>query len=55
MALNATVRKTTRVMRIYLLGCGPLVEANEPMEEVVAKCDVVIGSSLIVREVILKG
>ena len=42
-------------MRIYLLGCGALLEADEPMEEVVAQCDVVIGSSLIVREVILKG
>jgi hypothetical protein len=43
----------TRIMRIYLLGCGALVEADEPMEEVVA-CGVVVGSSLIVGEIVLK-
>ena len=26
----------TRIMRIYLLGCGALVETDEPMEKVVA-------------------
>ena len=46
--------RRTRIMRIYLLGCGALVEADEPMEKVVAY-DVIIGTSLIVREVILKG
>jgi len=40
-------------MRVYSLGCGTLVEAGEPMKEVVA-CGVVIGSSLIVGEVVLK-
>jgi len=40
-------------MRIYLLGCGALVEADEPMEEVVA-CGVVVGSPLVVGEVVLK-
>ena len=46
--------RRTRIMRIYLLGCGALVEADEPMEKVVA-CGVVIGTSLIVGEIILKG
>jgi hypothetical protein len=45
--------RRTRIMRIYLLGCGALVEADEPMEEVVA-CGVVVGSSLIVGEIVLK-
>jgi hypothetical protein len=40
-------------MRIYLLRCCALVEADKPMEEVVT-CGVVIGSSLIVGEVVLK-
>jgi len=43
----------TRIMRIYLLSCHALVETDKPMEEVVA-CGIIIGSSLIVREVILK-
>ena len=46
--------RRTRIMRIYLLRRRALVEADEPMEEVVA-CSVIIGSSLIVREVVLKG
>ena len=40
-------------MRVYLLRRRALVEADEPMEEVVA-CGVVIGTSLIVGEVVLK-
>ena len=44
----------TSIMRIYLLSCHALVEADKPMEEVVA-CGVKIGPSLIVREVVLKG
>ncbi len=44
--------RRTCIMRVYLLGCSALVEADEPMEEVVA-CGVVIGSSLVVGEVVL--
>jgi hypothetical protein len=40
-------------MRIYLLRRRALVEADELMEEVVA-CGVVIGTSLVVGEVVLK-
>jgi hypothetical protein len=40
-------------MRIYLLHHCPLVEADKPMEEVVT-CSVIIGSSLIVGEMVLK-
>jgi hypothetical protein len=40
-------------MRIYLLCRHALVEADESMEEVVAS-GVIIGSSLMVREVILE-
>ena len=40
-------------MRIYFLRHRTLVEADEPMEEVVA-CGVVIGTSLVAREVVLK-
>jgi len=39
-------------MRIYLLRRHALVEADEPMEEVVT-CGVVIGTSLVVGEVAL--
>jgi hypothetical protein len=41
-------------MRIYLLRRRALVEADEPMEEVIAG-GVVIGSSLVIGEVVLKG
>jgi hypothetical protein len=41
-------------MRIYLLYRRALVEADEPMEEVIT-CSVVIGSSLVIGEVVLKG
>jgi hypothetical protein len=41
-------------MRIYLLRRRALVKADEPMEEVVV-CGAVIGTSLIVGEVVLKG
>ena len=44
----------TRIMRIYLFRHCAVVEGDELMEEVVA-CGVVIESSLIVREVVLKG
>jgi hypothetical protein len=44
----------TRIMRIYLFRHRALVEGDEPVDEVVA-CGVVIGSSLIVREMVLKG
>jgi hypothetical protein len=40
-------------MRIYLLRGRALVEAEKPMEEIVA-CGVVVGSSLIVGEIVLK-
>jgi hypothetical protein len=39
--------RRTRIMCIYLLRRCALVEADEPMEEVVA-CGVVIGTSLVV-------
>jgi hypothetical protein len=44
----------TCIMRIYLFRHRALIEGDEPMDEVVA-CGVVIGSSLIVREMVLKG
>jgi hypothetical protein len=37
-----------------LLRCRALVEADEPMEEVVV-CGIVIGSSLAVREIVIEG
>ena len=40
-------------MRIYFVHHRALVEADEPMEEVVA-CRVVIETSLVVMEVVLK-
>jgi len=40
-------------MRIYLLGRHTLVEADEPVEEVVT-CGVVVGPSLVVWEVVFE-
>jgi len=46
--------RRTRIMRIYVLSRCTLVEVDELTEEVVA-CGVIVGSSLIVGEVVLKG
>jgi len=44
----------TCIMRIYLLGRRALIEADEPVQEVVA-CGIVASPSLIVREIIFEG